>query len=84
MQLLQQLVTAKLNCATFTCSATIAGQIAAADTAYATGTAAQIIAAAGQMDAYNNSGDTLIVGNAGSASPKTSQGFANMVFWNLP
>ncbi len=84
MQLLQQLVTAKLNCATFTCSATIAGQIAAADTAYATGTAAQIIAAAGQMDAYNNSGDTIVVGNAGSASPKTSQAFANMVLWNLP
>jgi len=84
MQLLQQLVTAKLNCAAFGCSASIQTMIANADTAYATGTAAQIIAAAGALDAYNNSGDTFTIGNAGKATPKTSQDYANKVFWNLP
>jgi hypothetical protein len=84
MQLLQQLVAAKLNCATFGCSATIQGQIATADSVYATGTAAQILASAGLMDLYNNSGDTILIGPAGKADPKASKAAADLVFWNLP
>src|SRR3989344_1324166 len=56
MQLLQQLVTAKLNCAAFGCSASVQTMITTADTAYASGTAAQILASASALDAYNNSG----------------------------
>ncbi len=84
MQLLQQLIGAKLNCAAFTCSPAITAQIANADSVYATGTAAQIIAAAGQMGAYNNSGDTLVVPNTGSATPTVSKSIADLAFWNLP
>jgi hypothetical protein len=84
MQLLQQLVTAKLNCATFGCSTTIQGQIAAADAAYAGTSASAILTSAGLMDAYNNSGDTIVIGNAGKATPKTSQGLADKAFWDLP
>lgn len=84
MQLLQQLIAAKLNCAAFTCSATIAAQIANADTAYATGTKAQILAAAGEMGAYNTSGDTIVIGSAGSATPQTSKSWADIPFWDLP
>ena len=58
--------------------------ITAADINYFSGTASQIIASAGALDAYNNSGDTIIVGNTGKATPKTSQSYANKVFWNLP
>jgi hypothetical protein len=84
MQLLQQLVAAKLNCAAFGCASDVQTMITNADTAYATGTAAQILASASLLDAYNNSGDTIIIGNAGSATPKTSQDLANKVFWDLP
>ncbi len=88
MQLLQQLLAAKLNCAAFGCSAAIQAQIANADSVFATGTAAQILAAASQMDAFNNSGDSgaipPVLGATGKATPKTSQSYANLVFWNLP
>ncbi len=83
MTLLQQLVTAKLNCAKFGCSSDVQTMIATADTAYQTGTAAQIIASAGLLDAYNNSGDTIIVGNTGKATPKNSQNLADKPFWNV-
>jgi hypothetical protein len=84
MQLLQQLVTAKLNCAAFGCTSSVQAMIATADTAYATGTVADILASAGALDAYNNSGDTAVIGNAGSATPKTSQSYANKAFWDTP
>jgi hypothetical protein len=84
MQLLQQLVTAKLNCAQFGCSTSVQTMISSADAAYAGSSASAIITAAGKLDAYNNSGDSIIVGNTGKATPKTSQGYANKVFWNAP
>ncbi len=84
MQLLQQLVTAKLNCAAFGCGGTVPAMIITADNAYAAGIVAPILASASLLDAYNNSGDTLIIGPAGSATPKISQGLADKAFWNTP
>ena len=88
MQLLQQLVTAKLNCAAFTCSASITSTISSADTAYAGSNTATILSLAGQLDAYNNAGDAQPIptslGNPGAATPKTSQSIANKVFWDAP
>jgi hypothetical protein len=87
MQLLQQLVTAKLNCAATVCSSSTLTLISSADTAYKNG-AANMLALAGQLDAYNNSGDPVplpaSLGSQGSATPGTSQSWANLVFWNLP
>jgi hypothetical protein len=83
MQLLQQLVTAKLNCSNFGCASSVQSMIAAADVAYAGTNVSAIIAAAGQLDLYNNSGDTLIIGNAGKATPKTSQSIADKLFWDI-
>ncbi len=84
MQLAQQLAAAKLNCQAFGCTPSVQAMIAAADSHYATGTAAQILADAALVDAYNNSGDTIIIGNAGSATPLTSKSIANLTFWDLP
>ena len=84
MQLLQQLVAAKLNCAAFGCSASVQLMITAADTAYAGTSASAILASASLLDGYNNSGDTIIIGSAGSATPKISQSTANLIFWDLP
>jgi uncharacterized cupredoxin-like copper-binding protein len=84
MQLLQQLVTAKLNCAEFGCPASVKAMIDAADAVYAGNSAATILTSAGLLDQYNNSGDSIIVGNTGKATPKTSKDYANLVFWNNP
>ena len=88
MQLLQQLVAAKLNCAAFGCTPATQGIITNADTAYASGTAAQMNALTGQLDTYNNSGDANAIpstlGSIGSATPATSQARANKVFWDSP
>ena len=84
MQLLQQLVAAKLNCAAFGCDATAMAMIAAADAAYAGNSTSAILSAVSVVDAFNNSGDTIIIGNAGNATPKTSQDLANKIFWDAP
>ena len=88
MRLLQQLVTAKLNCAAFGCSASIQTLITNADSAYATGTVASMDALAGQLDAYNNSGDPIPIPASlqpiGSSTPSQSSQRANKVFWNNP
>jgi hypothetical protein len=84
MQLAQQLIGAKLNCAAFGCPLSIQTQIANADLAYAGINISAIITAAGQMGAYNESGDTIIVGNAGKADPKTAKSIANYGFWDTP
>jgi hypothetical protein len=83
MQMLQQLVTAKLNCKKFGCAASVQTMINTADTAYQSGTAAQILASASLLDAYNNSGDTIVIDNAGKATPKTSESTANKAFWDI-
>lgn len=87
MQLLQQLVTAKLNCAAFGCPSSITAMIAAADTAYQTGTVAQILASASALNGYNNSGDTIIISPPlpvpGKATPKISQSTALKSYWDV-
>jgi hypothetical protein len=84
IQMLQQLIAAKLNCATFGCPASVVTLIAQADAAYAGSSASAINSLTGQLDAYNNSGDTIIAANAGKATPKDSQSLANFTFWDLP
>jgi hypothetical protein len=88
MILLQQLVTAKLNCAAFGCSDDVQALIVAADLAYAGSSAADMLAASTLLDAYNNSGDAGAIptslGSPGAATPKVSGALANKVFWNSP
>jgi len=84
IQLLQQLVAAKLNCAAFGCQASVQTLIANADTAYANDNKTNILISAGLLDNYNNSGDTIIIGNVGKATPQLSKGYANLIFWNQP
>jgi hypothetical protein len=83
--LLRQLVTAKLNCCAFGCSSSIQGMIATADANYASDNRSAILASAGELDIYNNSGDTIILDPApGHATPKTSSDWADKDFWNDP
>jgi hypothetical protein len=88
MQLLQQLVTAKLNCAAFNCPVSIQTMIADADSAYASGNAGQISTAIAVLDSYNQSGDTLIISPPypwpGSATPGISQDLSDIDFWDNP
>jgi hypothetical protein len=84
MTLLQQLVTAKLNCAAFGCTTGVQTMIANAEVAYSGTSASAIMGFVTLVDAYNNSGDTIIIGNAGKATPKTSQNLANKAFWDMP
>jgi hypothetical protein len=89
IQMLQQLLGAKLNCAAFGCSSGTQTLIANADAAYAAGTNKNLInTLAGQLDAFNNSGDAYAIPASlpatGKATPKASQSLANLAFWNLP
>ncbi len=86
MQLLQQLVTAKLNCAAFGCSTGIQVVIAGSDSAYAGTSISAILVSANLLDAYNNSGDTIIITPyvPGNATPSQSQLLANLAFWDTP
>jgi hypothetical protein len=88
MQLLQQLVTAKINCAAFGCASSIQSLISGADAAYASGPASAITPFVGQLNTYNNSGDLIPIpgslGPVGSATPTTSRNRANRAFWNSP
>lgn len=89
IQMLQQLLAAKLNCAAFGCSAATTQLIVDADAAYAAGTNKNLILSlAGQLDTFNNSGDTNAIPAelpaTGKATPKTSQSYADTAFWNNP
>lgn len=86
MQLLQQLVATKLNCAAFGCPTNIQTLISNSDTAYATGTASQMLNYASQLDVYNNSGDSLPLGPQESQGlgPQESQNLADIPFWDAP
>lgn len=88
MQLLQQLVTAKINCAAFGCSSSTTTLIGSADTAYAGANSALMLSLSSQLDAYNNLGDSQPIpaslGSVGSATPKTSQSIAIKQFWDTP
>ncbi len=88
MTLLQQLVTAELNCAAFTCSTATQTLIATAVTDYASGSASAILADASALDAYNNSGDAIAMPSTlpdqGKATPKNSQSMADIAYWDAP
>jgi len=88
IQLLQQLVAAKLNCAAFGCSVSTLNKISVADVAYATGNKNDILNSASILDAYNNSQDNLAIppelAKPGSATPDLSKLYANLTFWNTP
>lgn len=82
MQLMQQLLAAILNNLAFGGGGGSA-LITNAKTAYCTGTKAQILDYAGQLDAFNNSGDSQPAGqNTGSADPKASKAAANIPTWD--
>jgi hypothetical protein len=87
MVLLQQLLTAKLNCAAFNCSASIQTLVTNADVAYKNGSS-NILLLAMQLNTYNNLGDNSTIpsalGSIGTGTPKTSEGLANKVFWDTP
>jgi len=85
MQLLQQLVAAKLNCAAFGCTATTQAMIADAQTAYSTGSIQDILDAASEMDVFNNSGDSIIINaDPGKADPKAAKDAADLQHWDDP
>ncbi len=88
VQMLQQLLGAKLNCAAFGCGTSTMSLISQADAAYAGSNANLINSLTGQLDAYNNSGDTGAIPSGlpptGKATPKNSQAIANLAFWDLP
>jgi hypothetical protein len=78
MQLLQQLVTTKLNCAAFGCPANIKSLINTSDWDYAYGTASEMIADSTMLDQYNNSGEKA------DATPGISREYADLSFWDAP
>jgi len=88
IQLLHQLLTAKINCGAFGCTPAIRAMIVSADAAYSGTDTNAMNNWAGQLDAFNNSGDTIIVSPPlplpGKATPKDSQSIADIPFWNLP
>ncbi len=84
MALLQQLVAAKLNCAAFSCASSVQSTILSADAAYASDNKAAMTTSTTALDAYNNSGDTIIIGNAGKATPAASKLLADYAFWDQP
>ena len=88
MQMLQQLVAAKLNFAATGAIPSNPTLIADADAAFGGNDAALIQSLAGQLDQYNNSGDNIPLPaglpDQGSATPKVSQDYADIGFWDTP
>jgi hypothetical protein len=90
--LAHQLVTAKLNCAAFGgCPVSVSNMIANADSAYSSNSVSQMNLWAGQLDLFNNSGDSIIISPPlppqGKATPKDSQMLATpdgIKFWDSP
>jgi len=93
--LAHQLITAKLNCAAFGgCPTSINSMIASADAAYAGTNIGAMNTAMSALDAFNNSGDTIIISPPlpwqGKATPKDSQSLAQsgipsgIAFWDQP
>ena len=87
MTLTHQLITAKLNCAAFDCTTAVDTMIADADAAYSSTDINWMITAAGALDLYNNSGDTIIVSPPlpvpGKATPKDSLLAAVLSLWDV-
>ncbi|MGI0027164.1 MAG: hypothetical protein ACREAD_04915 [Nitrosopumilaceae archaeon] len=93
MVLLQQLLTAKINCAVFGCDSITQATITTADGYYATGTAAQMNTVTNLLNTYNNLHDSLSIVPLveGSSTPSVSQGLAStggpptgIKFWDAP
>ena len=88
IQMLQQLVAAKLNCAATGALPVDPNLFSNANDAYGRDNVARIINLTSQLDTYNCSGDKLqlpsSLGYQGSATPKTSQYFADLGFWDRP
>ncbi len=82
--LAHQLVAAILNCAAFGCDSSVQTMINAANTAYGGTNTGLMNTYASQLDAYNNSGDTLAIGFVGPAAPKDASALADKVYWNYP
>ncbi len=84
MQMLQQWLAAKLNCAAFTCSASTQTMLSNAASAFGGTDKNLILSYASQLDAYNNSNDALPISAQGKATPKNSQALAGTtLFWNI-
>lgn len=88
INLLQQLLAAKLNCAAFGCSSATQTLISSADAAYVAGVKSDILYYAGLLDTFNNSGDAFAIPSSlpatGKATPALSTSYANLTFWNTP
>jgi hypothetical protein len=83
MRLLQQLLAAELNYATFGSTPTGAFTIQQAEDAYCGDNIATIQDAAAAMAAFNESGDSGEFTPGVSANAKESRTTANLTFWNL-
>ena len=85
MQMLQQWLAAKLNCASFGCSIGTQNLLASAAIAWEGTNVASIQSYASQLDAYNNSNDALPISGQGKATPKASQSQAGSQysFWDI-
>jgi len=85
IQMLQQWVAAKLNCAAFGCNATVTTLTNNAATAWTSGTASQILSYATQLETYNNSNEAIVIAGQGRATPQASQTQAasGFVMWDL-
>ena len=86
VQLAHQLVAAILNCASFGCDSATQTLINNANTAYGSTDPNVVKSYIGPLDAYNNSGDTLIIDYQGRADPKGAAALATsgggIEFWN--
>ncbi len=85
MQMLQQWVAAKLNCAAFGCTTATQTLLVNSATAWTSGTASQILSYAAQLDAYNNSNEAIAISGQGRATPQTSQSQAStgLAYWDV-
>ena len=84
MQMLQQWLGAQLNCQAFGCGVAVQNMLSQAALAWAGTDKNWILYWAGELDAYNNSGDLNAIPNppgpAGSATPKDSQNLAKPAY----
>ena len=95
IQMVRQLLTAKLNCAAFGgCGIDIYNLVSAADAAYSGSNTNLMLSLTAQLDAFNNSGDTIIISPPlpwqGKATPNISKSIAEsglpsgIKFWDTP
>jgi hypothetical protein len=84
MQLVQQLVAAKLNCKASVCKASTLTQIANADIAYSTGNVSAMQTLAGQLGTFNGSGEAVAMPLPyGSAEQNASKMSALLTYWDV-